>query len=331
MASSARQHSKAETAVSIVVLLTLAGIAGGVIAKRISYRRPENVSALNTPSPAGGETSAPFAAFLPEALRPLTEPEQFTPASLSEKINGKAELYLPAGFVGLSCQRFASVQNADEWIEVFVYDMGRMSSAFTVYSAQFRQNAEKIPLGRFAYRTANALYFVHGRFYVELVAAAVSKELDAAMLAFGENFVSQTPAESEALEELALFPTQGLLPDSLSLATEEEFGIEGFENVYKAVYDVDGRQVTAFLSRRRSAAEAEELAKRYQEFYLGFGGRQMAPPAEIPQARAVMLFDIHKIAFALGPFLAGVHEADSAEAAETVAARLNARLAEAAP
>jgi len=326
-----RDHSKRETIASLCVLLVLAVIAGGLIAKRLSYRGPEVLSALNKTVSPGGETSASLAAYLPEALRPLTEPEQFTPEGLSEKINGKAELYLPAGFVALTCQRFTSVQDSDEWIEVFVYDMGRMGNAFTVYSAQFRQNAEKLPLRRFAYRTANGLYFVHGRFYVEMVAAAVSEQLDAAMLTFGENFVSQTPAESETLEELALFPRENLLAESVSLATQEEFGIDGFENIYRAVYDIDGRQVTAFLSRRPSAAEADELAKRYQEFYLGFGGQRMAPPAEIPQARAMVLFDIHKIAFSVGPFLAGVHEADSAEAAKTVAARLSTRLAEVAP
>jgi len=319
LAPSGKQPGKAETLLSILVLLSLAGLAAGLLWQHAQRRR-------SAWSPREDMPADPA-----EALRPLTAPEQFTPETLSEKINGKAELYLPAGFVGLSCQRFASVQNADEWIEVFVYDMGRMSNAFTVYGAQIRPNAEKIPLGRFAYRTANGLYFVHGRFYVEIVAAAVSKQLDAAMLAFAKSFISQRPAESEALEELALFPAQDLLPESLSLATQEEFGIEGFENVYRAVYDIKGRQVTAFLSRRSSPAEAEELARRYQEYYLGFGGQATDPPAAVPYARAVVLFDIHKIAFARGEFLAGVHEADSAEAAEVVAARLAARLAEVAP
>ena len=61
---------------------------------------------------------------LPQGLKPLTAPETFKADTLSDKIDGKAELYLSAGFNRLFSQRFRDEKASDLWIEAFVYDMG---------------------------------------------------------------------------------------------------------------------------------------------------------------------------------------------------------------
>ena len=58
--------------------------------------------------------------------------------SLSDKINGKAELYLAAGFARLETQRFALTDNPGQWMERYLYDMGQHANAFSVFSAQRR-------------------------------------------------------------------------------------------------------------------------------------------------------------------------------------------------
>ena len=107
---------------------------------------------------------------LPRDLRPMSAAEAFAPETLSDKIDGKAEVYLSAGVVGLRCQRMALAAAPSSWIELFVFDMGKPSNAYSVYSSQRRADVTDLQLADYAYRAGNEIALVHGPFYVEVVA-----------------------------------------------------------------------------------------------------------------------------------------------------------------
>ena len=71
-------------------------------------------------------------------MEPLSPPETFDAEKLSEKIDGKAGLYLSAGFKSLTCRRYKKPDNPDLWLEIFFYDMGNIINSFAVYSMQRR-------------------------------------------------------------------------------------------------------------------------------------------------------------------------------------------------
>ena len=132
--------------------------------------RPQAVSA-----PALAAT----AAFIPEAegFTPLVPTQSYGPDNLSDKIDGKAELYLSAGFKEMSCRSFGLGGTGGAHVEVFVYDMGSAPNAYAVFSGQRRSGSPTIPLTANAYATANALFFTQGQFYVEIVADRASETL----------------------------------------------------------------------------------------------------------------------------------------------------------
>ena len=99
---------------------------------------------------------------LPQGLAPLTPSEIFDAQNLSDKINGKAELYLSAGFTRLVSQRFKDEIVPDLWFEVFAYDMASGHNAFSVFSAQRREDGVSLDITPYSYRSSNALFFVHG-------------------------------------------------------------------------------------------------------------------------------------------------------------------------
>ena len=71
----------------------------------------------------------------------MSAPENFRPDDVYNKIDGKADLYLTAGFVHMTCQRFELKAANDDWMEWFVYDMGtfrRRRSRCSVSSAARR-------------------------------------------------------------------------------------------------------------------------------------------------------------------------------------------------
>ncbi len=352
----AKKAGRRETVAGLVILAFLTAIAAGVFLKQFRYdpaiftaAAPEAVTGAETPAATASELEG----LLPEGVRALSPIETFTSETLSDKIDGKAELYLSSGFVGLRCQRFVEEGGADSWMEVFVYDMGDMRNAFSVYSAQKRTDAEKLDLARFAYRTANALYFVHGKEYVEVVAASATPHVGEKMLAFGRNFVAMVPALAEVeqdgrvADEFALFPPENLDAGSIALLSSDVFGFERLNNVLIAGYTIGGRPLTAFISDRGAPREAAELAEAYHKFLLENGGTDINAPAgianqenreqtqgrevqgtAIPGAVFVQVFDTVEVIFTRGALLAGVHEADDAAAAAELALMLHRGLSE---
>jgi hypothetical protein len=271
------------------------------------------------PAPAV-PVESPFKSWIPKELSPFGPPERFDSETLSEKINGKAELYLSSGFASLQCQRFSVTRAEGAWVEVFLYDMGDPRNAFSVFSSQRRAEAEDVHLTRFAYRTSNALFLAHGQEYLEIIGS--DETLGEETLAIGRRFVESRPLDGGGLDELGLFPRDGLDAASITLLSANVFGYELLDNTYIAAYVIGASKITAFVSRRGTDGDAERLASAYVRFLLDNGAAELNSPLKIPGVKVVQLFDTIEVVFSKGRLLAGVHEAEDQAAAEALAMRL---------
>ncbi len=323
---------KQETLVSAAVLLVLAGIASWVFIRQARYDpepfrvvlvdSPSSTSTSSAPPSKASETAIRLQGYLPEGLSVLTPPEAFGPGNLSDKIDGKAELYLSAGFVGLSCQRYVLAGNPASWLEVYLFDMGAPRNAFAVFSAQRRADGDALPLTRHAYRTANAVFFAHGHYYMEIVAAQAGDEIARSVLAFAANFVHQQPMDDGEVPEGPPFPPEDLDKTSITLLASDVFGFDELTQVYTASYQTTAGPMTAFVSERASAAEAQELAASYCRFLVANGGGEKPSAGSIPGVRVLQVFDSFEVVFTKGRYLLGVHDASGDEPAQHLAQRL---------
>jgi hypothetical protein len=259
---------------------------------------------------------------------PLTSPEIFDPQTLSDKINGKAELYLSAGFVNLASQRFKDKAGSSLWMEAYIYDMGNGQNAFSVFSAQRREGAASLDLTPYAYRTQNALFLVHGPFYVEIIASEATDRAFRPMKLLAENFIGDTPTRTVTLQERDLFPMPGLVADSISLISADAFGFDRLNQIYTAEYEIEEGRMMAFLSRRQETREAQELASAYHKFLVTFGGRNIDANLPIKDAKLLEILETYEVIFSYGPFIAGVREAEDKEQAMNLALQLYEKLRE---
>jgi hypothetical protein len=329
-----RLPSRRESTISWVIMGTLAAIAIGVFIRQAHYdptlfiprvleaQAPGEIAPASLPSPD-------LRQFVPQDMSIFSRLESFGPDTLSEKINGKAELYLSAGFLSLQCQRFASLIDPPSWMEVFVYDTGTLHQAFAVYSSQKREEAMPLDLTPFSYKTKNALFWVHGRYYVEIIASVPSEAMMGSMLSFGKKFVSKTPVEEHGIDELALFPTDHLEEASIALFLSNAFGSADLKNVFMARYHMEGEVLTAFLSRKEDPAEAERVVRAYQAFLLDNGGTSVPLSVDLTSGSLVQILDTFELIFRHDRYVAGVHEAETQRAAEKLALMLERHLAEA--
>jgi len=320
--------SQKQTFISLTILVVLAIIAGAIYFIQFNYN-PAVQPVTSVLSTGNQSQTAPIVASekslisFPSGQAPLGALETFDAAKLSDKINGKAELYLTAGFIRLQSQRFEDKTAGNAWMEVFVYDMQSTQNAFSVFSAQRREDAQTTDIGQYAYQTENALFFVHGPFYVEIVASEVSETIIQSMRAFAEAFIAQHPFEAtQAIAERQLFPEDGLVKDSIALVSADAFGYDRFDQIFTATYRLKNVELMAFISRRKTAREAEELASGYCDFLTAFGGKTAEFDLPIESAKMVYILDTYEIVFSHGFYLVGVREAAEKQSARELAMRL---------
>lgn len=270
-----------------------------------------------------------LAPFATKQVNRLGPPETFDAQTLSDKIDGKADLYLAAGFVALTTQRFQLRADASLWFEVFRFDMGTLAQAFSVYSQQKRAGAVPFPAVRYGYQAGNALFFVKSRYYVEMIGASASERLVALMRASARGFIQSVGAVSNELEPERLFPAQGLIAGSVTLLASNAFGFAQLDQVFIAQYRVGADEATGFVKRCASAAQATALARAYQRFLLQYGAVAMAQQeGEFPGGKAFRLFDGYELLFTVGEYLAGVHEGSAPGSSVALATLLKQKLVE---
>jgi hypothetical protein len=142
------------------------------------------------------------------------------------------------------------------------------------------------------------------------------------------DFIRQHQVSAQKIREIELFPHQNLVQNSISLIPTDAFGNELLDRVFTAVYRLDQTEATLFISHRKNAAEAAQLASAYHDFLVAYGGKSLPDQTGIKHARLVHIFDAYELVFAHGRFLAGIHEAADRKVAEKMAGELLQRLKE---
>ncbi len=152
-----------ETFLGIGILFLLFIIASVIYWKQSHYNKekfnltipPTGIVEKETPSSVQVSTT-PTANIIPVGFQTMGDKEIFDEKTLSDKIDGKADLYLDCGFKKLECQKYVSAKDSKIWYEVYTYDMGNSRNAFAVYSNQRRPGSKDISIAQFGYKTENA-------------------------------------------------------------------------------------------------------------------------------------------------------------------------------
>ena len=258
----------------------------------------------------------------PHGFRSSGPPETYGPDTLYEKINGQAELYLSAGFVGLESQWYEAIDDAGTIIEVNLYNMGSLVNAFAVFSRQRRDDAPPTDAAVFSYQTDSALYLVHGPFYVEIVSTLTSGTHQSLLTALAEQIVREIPVTKADLPLLELFPPEKQVKGSASMIAEDAFGFDALDHVFTVAYDTPAGRLTAWISRRKTAQDARGLVSGLHAFFEQYGGRRVAAGIPVQGGRMLEVMGTFEVMFSYGEYAAGVHEAPDRKQAEKMAGSL---------
>ena len=320
--------TRLESVISVSLLFLLVVIAILIYFQQFIYDEAKFdatvIQAGITASPSDRKPGTPLSGLCPENFLPMTETEHFDRDTLSDKINGKADVYLEAGFKELTSGRFVHSSDANLWFEFFLYDMDTPTNAFSVYSTQKRGGVTSLDVTRLAYATGNAVFFAHGPYYVEIIAADQNDVLLTAMEKMAGNFINRHSADRLEMAEVSYFPAHNLDPGSISMILHNAFGFEKLNNVFTGDYHVEGMRITAFLSVRATPHEAKALATAYADFLADLMESAPLPPEteQVPEIKIMDIFDEYEMVFAAGNILAGIHASADKAAGEELASQL---------
>jgi len=331
----ARGKAKAGAAQKLTgygIMAVLGLIAAGLLIQQTRFNPAVTVamhaSDKGRPQTGSATALAATAALIPEVegFTPLVPTQSYGPDNLSDKIDGKAELYLSAGFKEMSCRSFSLGGPGGAHVEVFLYDMGSAPNAYAVFSGQRRQGSPTIPLTANAYSTANALFFTQGKFYVEIVADRASETVQKSLEAYAKALLAKLPSAGEAQDQAALFPKQGLVRETVRLCAADTFGCEGLNNMLTGEYSLKSGKATAFIAVQNTPEQAQAEARRYLDFLAANGYQKVQAPGAPGDIDVLGLDNSFEMVLVQGRILAGVHDATTMSAALELAAQLRTAL-----
>lgn len=311
---------KPETFYSIIIIIVLCVIAGGMLIVQGRFE-PRDFYAAEFQKEKPGSHAKPssppddfLSAFVLEGYKPMGEKEEFNEENLSDKINGKADLYLECGFVGMVSRRFASNGEPSRWFEIYVYDMGEPENAYAVYSQQRRREGKDSSAASLAYTVENAIFFMNGKYYFEIIAAEASDEMLLAVEQAAAVLMKSMPPEPFSLPELTLLPEENRIKGSEKFFPKNAFGFDKFPPVLLAQYNLKGNEITVFVTTR--ADDPKILMNDYAKFMKEIGATDVGDvKLSIPDAAVMDMSGETEIVFVHENILGGIHAAKNRESA----------------
>lgn len=321
---------KMETRISIGIIILLTLLLGWIYFQqykydvnlyrgKISFNNPVyDLNQVPSDNIVGGTpfVSASLFAYDSTQIQPMSAVESFDKNTLSDKIDGKAELYLPNGFISMKCQRFMSIKNSSDWFEVYEYNMGNPQNCFVVLSQQRRVGGKTVNIGENGYIAENVLCFSYKNAYYEFIASRNNKALIELMLNMSMKIAPKSSSQWDSNSLLSVLPSDKRLDDTVKLIPENAFSYSEFNDVILVSYLIGNDTVNCFILDGKDAVTAANKVKGYREFMLELGGEPVTYSTNVSDIQGVNLIGDFEAVFSIQRYVVGVHAARTKVATE---------------
>jgi hypothetical protein len=192
--------------------------------------------------------------FFPEELGEInlvksSEIRTFKGQSLYEYINGGAEIYHLYNFIEVAT---ASYETGEKEIILDIYRFETDDDAYGLYSSIKPSGPGNVQLGVEGFSTENSIDFVKGGYIIRIVGFDQSDTTKNAIEILSRNLAAAIPGSTDKPASFGLFPQEDLIPGSEKIMAESFMGQIFLNDVFTADFDVEGDEVTLFISEDSS-------------------------------------------------------------------------------
>jgi len=194
------------------------------------------------------------------------EIERYVPENMYDKINGRSELYMAYDVIGLTFVSFANEADPSKVIDIYLYDMGSVHSAFGVYSVERGGDETPVDLGRAGYRSGADLLFWKGRYYASILGAGDTEEAHALTVKVGEALAARLEDSPEKLWGPTTLPAENRVESSLQYFLVDALSLDFLRDTFTADYKPGADPYKVFVSRQKDAEKAKSVNASYIEY-----------------------------------------------------------------
>ncbi len=185
--------------------------------------------------------------------------------TLSDRINGEAELYMPYGFDRMVAARYSSEKTPTAGIDVEIYRMGSHLDSFGMYSNYRQKDGQSINIGAESNLSGSQMFLYQGRHFIHIQITGGDSPNSVALTECAKQVASLLSGERNRPSELSAFDrpeivkgTERYLPQSLlgydflnrGIMAEAVIGGASFQ-VFR-LFGTDTRSVSASFDRFKS-------------------------------------------------------------------------------
>lgn len=142
--------------------------------------------------------------------------------TLSERIDGEAELYFPYGFDRMAAARYASEKNPGAGMDVEIYRMGSLLDAFGLYANYRQKEGRVLPVGAESNLSGSQLVLYQDRYFVHIQITGTDAADTDLLADCARTLASRMPGKRDRPSELSVLDrpdvvkgTERYLPQSL--------------------------------------------------------------------------------------------------------------------
>ena len=184
--------------------------------------------------------------------------------TLSDRIDGEAELYFPYGFDRMAAARYASEKSPGTGMDVEIYRMGSLLNAFGMYANYRQKDSRALAVGTESNLSASQLFLYQGRNFVHIqVTGTDDANLDA-LTECGRAVASRMPGNKNRPPELSVFDRPEVVKGTERYLPQSLLGYDFLNKGIMADAVVNGTSLQVFLLLGTTFESATTAFDRYR-------------------------------------------------------------------
>jgi uncharacterized protein DUF6599 len=209
--------------------------------------------------------------------------------TLSDRIDGEAELYFPYGFTVLAYGRYESKKNPNIAIDADVYAMGSLLDAFGMFANYRKKDSIDIVVGAEGIVSPSQVFFYQDKYFVRLQVTGAASMGQDVLLACARAIAKNLPQSVAKPKELDAFSVAGVVKKSERYLAQSLLGYDFFRRGIMADAIVEGETVQIFIVFEDSREVARKAFDQYRS-YLKTSNKDI-PVADMPDRISLKAVD----------------------------------------
>ncbi|KAB0667626.1 hypothetical protein F6V25_02730 [Oryzomonas japonica] len=184
--------------------------------------------------------------------------------TLSDRIDGEAELYFPYGFERMAAARYAAKKTPEAGIDVEIYRMGSLLDAFGMYANYRQKEGSTIAVGAESNLSPSQLFSYQGRFFIHIQMTGTSDAATTVLAECGRTVAARLPGTQSRPPELSALERSEVVKGTERYLPQSLLGYDFLNRGIMADAVVGGTNLQIFLLLGQTAESASAAFGRYR-------------------------------------------------------------------